>query len=193
MKKSSYPIRTRFAGDIVAEVLFPTKQTGKVAVIANGAPSSPCKKERLLFLADRGYVVVFPRYRGTWESTGSFLEHSPAKDIRDVILELTKKKAITDVATGKAYPVRVLAVHLFGNSFGGPAVLLNTDLSIVKKVIAISPVLDWSKLGEAEPFDFFVQFSQDGFGGAYRSKNKTDWYKLRDTDFYNPIAHTKTR
>lgn len=190
MKKNIVSIRTRFAQDIVAEVCFPEKQTGKVAVLAIGAPSGSSKKARMEFLASQGYVVVYPRYRGTWESDGYFLMQSPAKDIRDVISELERKKHVTDVFTHEVFPVKISAVHLFGGSFGGPAVLLNTDLPIVKKVIAHSPVIDWSVEGEDEPFDEFVRYSCEGFGGAYRTKRTSDWQKLVKTDFYNPISHT---
>ena len=181
--------RTRFAKDIVAEVLLPLRQTGRGAIMAISAPSAPYKKETLKFLAGHGYVVIFPRYRGTWESEGNFLEKSPAQDIRDVIIELAKKRSVYDVATKKKYAVRISAIHLFGGSFGGPAVLLNTDLPIVKKVIAQSPVIDWSAEGVDEPFDFFVRYSCEGYGGAFRPKHKKDWQKLIKTDFYNPIAH----
>lgn len=186
------PFRTRFAKEIVAEVLFPEHQTGKVAIMAIGAPSAPYKKETLQFLASQGYVVIFPRYRGTWESEGNFLEKSPAQDIRDVIVELTTKRCVYDVATQEKKSIRISAIHLFGGSFGGPAVLLNTHFPIVKKVIALSPVIDWSVEGEDEPFDLFVHFSQEGFGGAYRTKHSRDWQKLVTSNFYNPVAHTSS-
>lgn len=190
MKRKFKTVRVRFAKDIVAEVFFPEKQTGKVAILAIGAPSGSSKKERLEFLAGHGYVAIFPRYRGTWESDGWFLAHSPVDDIRDVVLELEKKKYVIDIATGERCRIQVSAVHLFGGSFGGPAVLMNSHLPIVKKVIAISPVIDWRTLGEDEPFDFFVRYSCEGYGSAYRPKNVADWDKLLKTDFYNPIAHT---
>lgn len=191
MKKPFHPIRTRFAKDIVAEVMLPERQQGKVAIICIGAPSSPYKKDHFRFLASQGYVVVCPRYRGTWESEGGFLEKSPAQDIHDVINDLAKHKNIFDLSTGKIVSIKVKAVHLFGSSFGGPAVLLNSHLPIVKKAIALSPVIDWKAEGESEPFDFFVRFMREGFGGAYRTRHKDDWKKLIETDFYNPIAHTK--
>lgn len=170
--------------------MLPIRQTGKIAIMAIGAPSSSSKKEPMQFLASQGYVVILPRYRGTWESDGNFLEKSPAQDIHDVITELTKKRAVHDVATKKKVPIKVSAIHLFGGSFGGPAVLLNTQLPIVKKVIALSPVIDWSVEGKDEPFDFFVYYSKRGFGGAYRTRHIKDWQKLIQSDFYNPIAHT---
>lgn len=192
MKQIALSFRTRFAKDIVAEIMFPERQTGKVAIIAIGAPSTPYKKETLRFLASHGYVVIFPRYRGTWESEGNFLEKSPAQDIRDVVTELVTKRSVSDVATKEKHTIRISAIHLFGGSFGGPAVLLNTQLPIVKKVIALSPVLDWGVEGEDEPFDSFVRYSQKGYSGAFRPKHLKDWEKLIKTDFYNPIAHTAT-
>ena len=191
MQKKILSIRTRFAHDIAAEVFFPDRQTGKVAILAIGAPSGSSKKERLEFLVAQGYVAIYPRYRGTWESAGWFLEQSPAQDIRDVVLELEKKKSVTDILTGEKFPLKISVVHLFGGSFGGPAVLMNSDLPIVKKVIAHSPVIDWDVEGEDEPFDEFVRYSCEGFGGAYRTKQKSDWQKLRRTDFYNPVDHVK--
>lgn len=185
-----YPVRTRFAKDIVAEVMFPEKQTGKIAILASGLPASPTKNKVLQFLAEQGYVAIFPRYRGTWESEGNFLEKSPALDIRDIILDITKRKIIKDLFSGETKRVRVNAVHLFGSSFGGPAVLFNSQFPIVKKIIAISPVIDWKKEGEDEPFDFFVRFIKEGFGDAFRTKHFKDWQKLIKTDFYNPIDHT---
>ncbi len=191
-KKKSYPIRTRFAKDIVAEVMLPEHQKGRVAIICTGAPSSPSKKDRLSFLADQGYVVIALRYRGTWESQGNFLEKSPAQDVKDVINDLMRHGSIRDLHTEEVIPVRVSAVHLFGSSFGGPAVIMNSHLPIVKKIIAISPVIDWKEEGEDEPFDFFVRFTREAFGGAYRTRHADDWQKLIRTDFYDPIAHTDT-
>ncbi|MBI2439656.1 MAG: prolyl oligopeptidase family serine peptidase [Candidatus Moranbacteria bacterium] len=190
-KKTSYPFRTRFSHGIIAEVLIPKKQTGKVAIVCSGLPSVPSKRGALQFLVDHGYVVIFPRYRGTWESEGYFLERSPARDISNVIHDLTRKKNIHDLATGKRIPVRVSAIHLFGSSFGGPAILLNSHWPIVKKIIALAPVIDWSKDGRDDPFNVFVRFTQEGFGNAYRTRHKNDWQKLVTTDFYNPIAQTK--
>lgn len=189
-KHSTYPMRVRFAKEIIAEILLPERQTRRVAILAIGLPSSPHKKEALQFLADQGYVAILPRYRGTWESEGSFLEKSPALDIRDIIAELEGESAVTDLYTGEIHSIRVTAVHLFGASFGGPAVLLNSHLPLVKKVIALAPVLDWRSEGESEPFPFFVRFTRDAFGDAFRPRHPKDWQKLTDTTFYNPLDHT---
>jgi pimeloyl-ACP methyl ester carboxylesterase len=143
----------------------------------------------LSYIFDDVLTEVYGYARSRRVIWAGFLEHSPADDIRDIIVELENKKSVTSVMTGEVFPIRVSAVHLFGGSFGGPAVLLNTDLPIVKKVIAHSPVIDRSVEGEDEPFDEFVRYSCQGFGGAYRTKTPLDWQKLTKTDFYNPVAH----
>lgn len=96
MPNSYQPIiyRTRFGREIVAEVALPERQTGRVIVLAQGFPSSPSKRAVLDFLTGEGYVVVFPRYRGTWESDGYFLDRSPTEDIREVIETLEREKKI---------------------------------------------------------------------------------------------------
>lgn len=187
--KHAHPIRTVFAGDIIADVLLPERQTGKIAILAGGLPSTPSKNDVLRFLSTLGYVAIFFRYRGSWESKGSFLEKSPAQDIGDIIDDLKGKKKIQDVFLQTSIPIKVSSVYLFGSSFGGPAVILNARNPLVKKVIALSPVLDWQALERSdEPLDPFVRFLEAGYPGAYRVKNVRDWQKLLHPDFYNPMT-----
>jgi len=184
-----HPFRTRFAKDIVAEILLPEHQTGKIALIASGLPSPPVKKEFLRFLASHGYVAIFPRYRGTWESSGLFLRESPANDIADILSEIAKRKNFTDIFSGQLIILKVSSVHLFGSSFGGPAVLLNSKHPLVKKVITLAPVTNWRMEGELESFQDHVRLTESAFGMAFRPESPRDWQKLVKTDFYNPIDH----
>lgn len=181
-------IRTRIANDIICEVAFPARQQGRVALVCPGAPGSPFKNEVLTFLASKGYVAILMRYRGTWESGGTFLEHPPTKDVTDIIDYLVKKKSIVDAWNNEKIAIKIKYIDLFGASFGGPAVLLNSKHPKVRKVIALAPVIDWRNCGAGETFESYVQFSEVGFGGAYRVKNKRDWNKFLQKDFYNPIT-----
>lgn len=187
-------IRTRFSKDVIAEVQIPERQTGKIAILASGLPATPPKRSVFEFLVARGYTVVAFRYRGTWESGGIFLQESPAKDVKLVVEELVKKKSIYDLYNQVEIPLKLKTIHLFGNSFGGPAVLLNTDLPLVSKVVALSPVLDWTEESKTEPFDFFVRFTEEAFGAAYRLASRKTWQKLLNSDIYDPIKnHAKIK
>ncbi len=179
--------RTRFNKQIVAEFIAPkNKRSRKIMIICHGLPSIPKKNELMQFFADRGYWVFFPRYRGTWESDGQFLKKSPHLDVLDIIDGI--EQGFNDLWTEKKYQLNPSKVHLLGSSFGGPAVILASRDSRVDKVIAVSPVTDWTDDSKVEPLDWLGKFIQKAFGNAYRFK-QADWNKLIQGDFYNPINH----
>jgi pimeloyl-ACP methyl ester carboxylesterase len=178
-------LRTRFKKEIVAEFAVPSRKSDQVIIWCNGMPSASSKKDILEFYARKGYWVIYPRYRGSWESDGQFLRHSPAKDIIDVIDTLPKGfKSFFD---NKVYKVRPGKIILFGSSFGGPAGILASKDPRVSKVVALSPVVDWKAPSKAEPLDWVAWFSKQAFGNGYRFQMK-DWKKLSTGKFYNP-AH----
>ncbi|HXA84776.1 MAG TPA: hypothetical protein VNZ47_06875, partial [Candidatus Dormibacteraeota bacterium] len=99
----SWAFRTRFKKEIVAEFLPPIRplKRQKVIILCDGMPSMPGKQQLMAFLAAKGYWVFYPRYRGSWESGGKFLQQSPHKDILDVIDELPK--GVRELAFGQRF------------------------------------------------------------------------------------------
>ncbi len=182
------PLRTRFAKDIVAEFLPPKKNSNKVIIFLSGGPSVPRLAETLNFYAKKGFWVFHPRYRGTWESSGSFLEKSPEQDALDVISQLPK--GFIELETGKKHKVNPKNLYLFGCSFGGPAALLASRDKRVKKAVLLSPVIDWQAPSKAEPMDWLLVYIRNAYGQAYRVADK-NWGKLQAGNFYNPIKHIK--
>ncbi|MFA5248556.1 MAG: prolyl oligopeptidase family serine peptidase [Patescibacteria group bacterium] len=186
MKK--YTLRTRFKDDIVCEFVVPNKVSNKVAIVCTGMPGYPRADEMLSWLARRGYWAFLPRYRGTWESGGKFLDKSPHQDVLDIIEELPK--GFKNLWNGEIFKVKNPEVYLFGGSFGGPAVILNSKNSKIKKVVAISPVVDWRSESKAEPLNWIEEFTKEAFGNGYRF-DKKDWQKLSSGKFYNPATAIK--
>src|SRR5262245_51158109 len=86
--------RTRINKEIVAEFALPAnagiRKKARVAVLAIGAPAMPNKTVFMQFLARKGFYVINPRYRGTWESSGVFLRKDPVEDIKDTIQALKR-------------------------------------------------------------------------------------------------------
>ncbi len=185
-----YALRTRIKNDIIAEFVFPAKRTNKVIILCGGMPAYPEKKELMFFLADRGYWVFSPRYRGSWESDGWFLKRSPHEDVIDVIDALPK--GFTELWNNKRYRIENPRVHLIGNSFGGPAAILASKNKRVEKAVALSSVIDWEAEwhGTAEPMDWLGKFTKAAFGNGYRFKD-ADWKKLKSGKFYNPISEVR--
>lgn len=85
-RDSQRMFRTRFRNQIVAEFLPPSqpRKIQKLIILCDGMPSIPRKQPLCEFLAAQGYWVIYPRYRGAWESGGQFLAKSPHEDILDI-------------------------------------------------------------------------------------------------------------
>jgi alpha-beta hydrolase superfamily lysophospholipase len=184
--RSTHILRTRFKKDIVCEFLPPPKPSRKVIILCGGMPGYPGgKKDLLEFLGGKGYWVFVPRYRGSWESGGSFLKVSPHRDVLDIIDELPR--GFKNLWSGKIYKIARPEVSLIGSSFGGPAVILASRDSRVRRAIALSPVTDWRVNSKTEPIDALKKFTHAAFGNAYRGTIR-DWNKINTGIFYNP-AH----
>jgi len=181
--------RTRFKKDIITEFFPPlNRRSRKVMIFCSGVPGSPDKDEVLEFWSKKGYWTFFPRYRGTWESAGTFLKDSPEKDIFDVIESLPR--GFKDYWTEKKYQVTPSVINIVGSSFGGPAAILASRDPRINKTICISPVVDWIEENKSDPLDDLYKLLRDAYGNAYRV-SKRNWNKLAKGNFYNPAKQIR--
>ena len=74
------------------------------------------------FSAGKGFWIIYPRYRGAWESGGEFLEKSPHRDILDILDELPTE--LEEIAFGRRFRLAPDQVFVIGGSFGGAAAIL---------------------------------------------------------------------
>ena len=185
-----HPIRVRFAKEIVAEILPTKKDSNKVLIILSGMPSTPCKKELLKFWAQKGYWAVYPRYRGTWESEGTFLEYSPEKDVIDILNDFNSPKKDLWTAAEFTLPENP-EFYLLGASFGGAAALLAAKDSRIKKAVVMTPVTDFTFPSEGEPIEEFPKQVAAAFGGAVRATKDT-WEELKTGTLFNPINEVES-
>ncbi len=195
-----YVHRTRFGRDIIAEFIPSRLATGnsqfahlrqssrpaKIAIVCDGMPVVPTKRNLLEFLSQKGYWVFHPRYRGTWESGGQFLARSPHEDVLLVLREIRKGR-VTDLRTRGVYHFTPQEAHLFGTSFGGTAVMLASGHPLVTKAIALSPVIDWRVKSRAEPLPWLDAFIRSAFGNGYRYRRR-DWRRLGEGRIFNPAT-----
>jgi dipeptidyl aminopeptidase/acylaminoacyl peptidase len=190
----SWAFRTRFKKEIVAEFLpsrRPRKKQ-KVVILCDGMPGMPRKQALMEFLSAKGYWVFYPRYRGSWESGGQFLQKSPDQDILDVIDELPK--GVRELAFGRRFALKPDEIFVIGGSFGGAAAILASLDARVKKVIANCPVVDWGTLAKEEKQETsnpnYAAYIREAFGNGYRLSD-SNWRKLHGGKFYNPAHHVK--
>ncbi len=186
--------RTRFKNEIVAEFLPPSRiqKKQRLIILCDGMPSIPRKQPLSEFLAAKGYWVIYPRYRGAWESSGEFLAKSPHEDILDVLGELPKE--LEESAFGRRFRLAPDQVFVIGGSFGGAAAILLSLDPRVRRVIANCPVVDWSILDTAERAETskpnYADYICQAFGNAYRLSD-ANWKKLSGGSFYNPWHQRK--
>jgi len=184
--------RTRFKKEIVAEFLPPARarREQNVIILCDGMPSIPRKQPLAEFLAQKGFWVFCPRYRGAWESDGVFLERSPHEDILDVIEELPK--GVRESAFGRKFSFSPDRIFVIGGSFGGAAAILCSRDRRVERVIANCPVVDWAILSKSERCETsnknYAAYIREAFGNGYRLPDR-NWKKLRGGRFYNPMHH----
>jgi dipeptidyl aminopeptidase/acylaminoacyl peptidase len=184
--------RTRFKKEIVAEFLPPSRSAKeqRLVILCDGMPSIPRKQPLVEFLAGKGFWVIYPRYRGAWESGGHFLEKSPHEDILDIIDDLPKE--LEEIAFGRRIRLSPDQIFVIGGSFGGAAAILASLDPRVKRVIANCPVVDWKILDRSEQIETskenYADYIREAFGSGYRLTN-ANWEKLRSGTFYNPWHH----
>jgi alpha-beta hydrolase superfamily lysophospholipase len=183
-----HTLRTRIKKDIVCEFVVSKKRSNKVIILCGGMPGYTSKREMLFWLSRRGYWAFLPRYRGTWESGGSFLKISPHQDVLDLIDQLPK--GFKDLWSGKTLKITKPQIYIIGGSFGGPAAILASKDRRVKKVAVISPVIDWRVESKVEPLGWMEKFTKMAFGEGYRFTH-ANWQKLKTGKFYNPITEIK--
>lgn len=72
-----------------------------------------------------------------------------------------------------------------GSSFGGTAAIMSSKFDEVDKVIALSPVVDWTAQSESEPMDWLEEVVKNGYGESYRFASE-DWKRLSRGEFFQP-------
>jgi pimeloyl-ACP methyl ester carboxylesterase len=184
--------RTRFREQIVAEFLPPSRsrKAQKLIILCDGMPSIPRKQSLSEFLAAKGFWVIYPRYRGAWESDGHFLKKSPHEDILDIIDDLPKE--LEEIAFDRRFRLSPDQIFVIGGSFGGAAAILASLDPRVNRVVANCPVVDWKILDRSEKVETskenYAEYIREAFGNGYRLSDE-NWRKLRSGIFYNPWHH----
>jgi alpha-beta hydrolase superfamily lysophospholipase len=174
----------------------PENPNGKLIINCSGLPSQPENKDLLAFFTEHGFICIHPKYEGTWESYGEFLDHSPADDITKVIDQVSKERALKSAYDGAMIPLPFNEIILFGSSLGASAALVaGAKSEHVHSIIALAPVIDLARQGkdevEEQDLTHLGKFLQDGFGKAYNFKLE-NWEKLLSGKIdVNPQMYTK--
>jgi|SRR3989344_3307627 len=180
---------------IVCEIAFPKKdkKKGRVVIILPGLPEYPRPKKIIENMARKGYYVIYPRYRGTFESEGEFLKESPAKDIGDLISSIKNGEEYEEIYGHKKFKIPVKKITIIATSFGGSVALDLINLNIkIDKIILGSPVTDYKNHGNRgveQDLKNLKNFLLEGFSNLYRF-NPSQFDKLIRGDIISFPAKT---
>ena len=173
--------------DIVFEFSPSTGEIKGVIILCEGLPAVPKQKELISFLSSRNYFIVYPRYKGTWESNGKFLSESPVNDLEE-IMNLLKKREITELYSNKTFSIDTDNIIIIGSSLGGSIALSCSKNNLASKIVVFSPIVNFSAhndKNQEQDLIWLEKFVRKAFGMGYRYKRE-DWVNMTKGLIFNP-------
>jgi len=82
---------------VVSEICVNDKYKDKILILLDGLPSIPKNRDLLQQYSSFGFTVFFPRYPGTWESEGKFLEDNPIPAIEKLLVEIKRGIVVENI------------------------------------------------------------------------------------------------
>lgn len=179
--------RSKIKNIILEFIPSAIKKIKGVIIICPGLPDVPKYKSLMHILANQGFYVIQPRYKGTWESGGTFANHSPVKDVENIINYITKNKLI-ELYSYKAFNIKKYKLFILGSSFGGTVALSLIKNKKISKIVSLSPIVNFKTHDNSEEQDliWLGSFIQRAFFNAYRFSIK-DWKKMMKGELFNPV------
>jgi esterase/lipase len=159
----------------------------KAVILCEGLPVAPKRQEAMEFLADQGFLVFYPRYRGTWESEGEFLSYSPTEDIM-LLIELISSGNIIELFSDTSFKFSINKISVIGTSFGGSVALESSAFKDINKIVALSPIVDFKAFNTQFPEQDLMQLAEfmiKAFKNGYHF-TMDNWKRLLMGEVINP-------
>jgi dipeptidyl aminopeptidase/acylaminoacyl peptidase len=188
-------------GDITASMWYSddlqSDSEYRFMIVCPGLPGhpysrSPAKLERLI---ERGFVLFYPDYIGTWGSYGK-MSWENCVDTVSQSIEFIKQGKGESAYDRSIISWRVKDIILVGGSFGGSVVLVagakSEDIGSIISVAAPTNWRDHSRIPEepGEPIDELYNSIQRGWENLWRIPSKKEWDRLARGDVdLNPIDY----
>ena len=172
--------RVRY-GEVLANIYWSSevdfKKPLRFIISHHGLPSHPYQLNPapLHGYIEKGFVMVYPEYIGTWGSYGKNTLESCVKTALDTINFVSKGTAM-NLADNTSFSWTVKDITLLGGSFGGSVVLVaGAKSKEVKNIIAIAAPTDYrthNKSHKEEDLNETWCLIQRGFENLWRLDKK---------------------
>lgn len=177
MQRFEKPQRININGIICEYFISP--DSDQALVLLEGLPAVPQRVEFINTLRKNGYSVFYPRFRGTWESTGTFLGNSLVEDVLEVATYI-HEGFTTGSSKHKFSSICVLAT-----SFAGAVALSLPKTTHIQKIVSLSPVFDFTKVVGIQTLKTHLR---DVFTMAYRFEDSR-WNDLLQNKIVAPVSN----
>jgi pimeloyl-ACP methyl ester carboxylesterase len=188
------PILKAYYGDIFFEFLL-QKEPADTIIMLPGLPSSNSSDEILRFLYSKGYHIFCPKYRGTYQSNGKFLETNIVTDLSTFIDSLNRG-SVKSLWDEKDLNFKIKKKILMGSSFSGAiACGLASKRDDLSCVILFAPVWDFAKhneLGDEQDLLFLTKFLKRAYRNLYRFDFENIQKSLSSIKEINPSNYIKS-
>lgn len=179
--------RNKYKGILSEFAFLEGTKPNHAIILCEGLPSIPKRQDTIEYLANQGFLVFQPRYRGTWESDGEFLVQNPFLDIQDIV-EVIKSNNIQELFSMKTFIFDIKRISVIGSSFGGSVALEASLIPEVQKVVALSPVINFKTFNTAyheQDLKQIGEFMLRAFTNGYRF-TRENWLRLLNGEIINP-------
>lgn len=152
----------------------------KALILLDGLPVSKSRSRLMIHLSKMGYSVFYPSYLGTKLSKGKFLENSPTIEIDLLITRLSEN----------FQRKKFQEINILSSSFGAAVAACIKKQELIKKVVLLSPVINFKKINNIEALEAHLITNHKD---DYRFESKK-WKLLINNKVLNPeIALTNTK
>lgn len=185
MKK---PILRGYAGSIFFECVLQDGPADAM-IILPGFPSGNNFEGLINFFYERKYHVFVPRYRGMYQSLGTFMSKNPVEDVIEFVSSLDKG-GVKSLWDGQPVEFKLKKKILLGTSFGGGIALgVAAKYPMFSHLILAAPVWDFAehnKNGDEQDLNKMAEFVQKAYKNCYRFKFKDLMKKMAKFEELKP-------
>jgi pimeloyl-ACP methyl ester carboxylesterase len=166
-------------------------------IVCPGLPGHPYSRNpaKLEKLIEKGFVLVYPDYIGTWASYGTMSWEKCVDTVLQSIEFIKKGRGESAYDMSKS-SWRVKDIILLGGSFGGSVVLVaGAKTEDIRFIISVTAPTTWrnhSRIPEepGEPIEGLFDSIQRGWENLWRIPNRKEWDRLATGDMdLNPIDY----
>jgi esterase/lipase len=186
------PILKAYYGRIFFEFLVQNNPADTILYMP-GFPYTGDHDREIQFLYNKGYNVFWPKYPGSYQSKGKFLDRNLVNEFSKFIDSLKKGKVIS-LWDNSQIKFKIKKLILFGGSFSGAICSGLASKNKIDKMVLFSPLWDFSTHNEKkdeQDLDHLIPFVKRAYKNLFRFEWNSLTNKIKEFPECNPKNYLK--